>query len=128
MKKIYVTNADINESISKTIKNVEQKKYIKENLAIFSQLDKIIENAEEISNSLIDNKGRTQYYNYKYYISIVEIDGKKYIVEFDTRLQKPEGKDERHFRLERVYPIKKEVSATGAENNSVGQFVTETSL
>ena len=112
---IYVTNGDIRESIEKTLKNPEQRKQINENLAVFSQLDKIIENGQKISSSELDNKGRNEYGNYEYYVSNAFIDGKPYVVEFDTRLQSGEGrKQERHFRLERVYNINEVGSKTGA--------------
>lgn len=112
---IYVTNGDIRESIEKTLKNPEQRKQINENLAVFSQLDKIIENGKKISSSELDNKGRNEYADYEYYVSNAYIDGKPYVVEFDTRLQKGESrKQERHFRLERVYNINEVGSKTGA--------------
>ncbi|MBR6688807.1 MAG: hypothetical protein IKL68_02190 [Clostridia bacterium] len=123
---IYVTNADISESINKTIKNIQQKELIHENLAVFSQLDKIIENAEIISTDNYDNKGRTQYSDYEYYVSKANIDGQPYIVEFDTRLQEgTSGKPERHFRLERVYKINEAVPVTGTAN-AMSQFVPGT--
>lgn len=127
LEDIYVNNTDIRESVDKTIKNPQQSKYMIENLSVFSKLDSIIENAQEISFSGEDTKGRKQYSNYKYYVSNVKIDGKDYVVEFDTRMQNFEGKAERHFRLERIYPIEKEVSATGT-NNIADQFGTETSF
>ena len=48
-------------------------------------------------------------------------------VQFDTRMENKNNKNERHFRLERVYPIQKEVSATGASIKLPNQFGTETS-
>lgn len=122
---IYVTNADIKESIDKTIKNPDQSKYMKENIAVFSQLDKIIENAELISSEVIDNKKRDKYQNYEYYVSKVNIDAKPYIVEFDTRLQEgTSGKKERHFRLERLYNIN-EVTSASDTDNSMNRFGTD---
>lgn len=95
---IYVTNADIKESIEKTLKNASQKAYLNENIAVFSKLDKIIENAELISSEKFDNKGRNQYENYEYYVSKVKIDEEPYIVEFDTRLQEgTSGKKRKTF-------------------------------
>lgn len=126
-EKIFVTNNDIKESIDKTIKNPEQKELINENLAVFSQLDKIIENAREIAYSEKDSKSRP-FKDYKYYVSNALIDGNQYVVEFDTRVDSKSGKDERHFRLERVYPIQKEASATGQVKLPVDRFGTETSL
>ena len=40
---IYVSNADIKESIAKTVRSVEQKVLLIEHLTVFSYLDKIIE-------------------------------------------------------------------------------------
>ncbi len=122
---IFVTNSDIKKSIKETLQNKEQNKYIKENVAVFSQIDKIIENGKEIANSPIDNKNREQYNDYKYYVSNVYINGEPYVVEFDTRLQPGiSGKQERHFRLERVYKINKADSNT-APNKLEGQFLNE---
>lgn len=103
---IYVTNSDISESIHKTVTNSEQKKYMKQNIVVFSKLNEIIEKGKLISFDKIDKKGRNEYYNYEYYVSNVKIDNKPYVVEFDTRLQVgTTGKIERHFRLERIYKI-----------------------
>lgn len=125
-EKIYVTNTDINESISKTIKNPKQNKLLKENMAVFSKLDKIIENGKEISNSKIDSKGRENFSDYRYYVTNAIINGKKYVVEFDTRVQeRNNGTEERHFRLERIYEIKEGDSATGADIKSTSQVGTE---
>ena len=120
-EKIYVTNSDINESIAQTLKNPNQKAILKDNIAVFSQLDKIIENAIEIKSSdteIIDNKSITQYKDYKYYYTQTYIDGEQTWVQFDTRLQKgTTGKDERHFRLERIYKIN-EASSNGDTGNT----------
>lgn len=124
---IYVTNTDISKSISETIRNKEQKQYVKENVAVFSQLDKIIENAEMISSESIDNKGRSQYSDYQYYVSKVNIDGKPYVVEFDTRLQEgTTGKKERHFRLERVYPVNNKEVVSNTAPKIDDTFLNET--
>lgn len=105
LEAIYVDNGDIKESIDKTIKNPNQKKLLYENLAIFSKLNVIIQNAKNIACSKNDLKGRLNYKCYKYYVSNVLIDNKKYVVEFDTRIDFKSGKPERHFILERIYPI-----------------------
>ena len=122
---IYVTNTDIKESINNTIKEEPQRNKMKENISVFSKLDQIIENGELISSEEIDNKGRSEYSDYEYYVSKVNIDGQPYIVEFDTRLQEgSSGKPERHFRLERVYNINEVDSVTGTDK-SMNQFVRE---
>ena len=127
-EKIYVTNSDINESIAQTLKNPDQKALLKDNLSVFSQLDKIIENAKEIKSSeteIADNKSRTQYKDYKYYYTQAYIDGEQTWIQFDTRVQKgTTGKDERHFRLERIYKIN-EVSSNGGTENSITHFSNE---
>lgn len=128
-EKIYVTNSDINESIAQTLKNPKQKAILKDNIAVFSQLDKIVENAKEIKNSdteIADNKSRTQYKDYKYYYTQTYIDGKPTWVQFDTRVQKgTTGKDERHFRLERIYKINEASSNGGTGNIPITHFSNE---
>lgn len=121
-EKIYVSNTDINESIRKTMTNLDQKRYLDENMAVFSQLDKIIENGKEISGSIEDTKGR-EYKDYKYYVSNVYIDEEPFVVEFDTRVQLNADKPERHFRLERVYKVNEGDLVTGLSNNIPDQFV-----
>ena len=126
---IHVSNTDIKKSISETLRNKEQSKYKKENIAVFSQLDKVIENGKEISSDIKDNKNRDYYSGYKYYVSNVNIDGTPYVVEFDTRLQDSgDGSMERHFRLERVYPVNKNevVSNTAPKETSDNTFLNET--
>ena len=128
-EKIYVTNSDINESIAQTLKNPKQKAILKDNIAVFSQLDKIVENAKEIKSSdteIVDNKSRTQYKDYKYYYTQTYIDGKPTWVQFDTRVQKgTTGKDERHFRLERIYKINEASSNGGTGNIPITHFSNE---
>ena len=105
---IYVTNSDIKESINTTYTYAEQRKYLKENIAIYSQLDNIIENAELISNTN-ELKGRQNYQLWEYYAMSVNIDNNKFIVQFDT-VQREDG--ETHFRVQRLYKITEEGSST----------------
>lgn len=121
-EKIYVSNTDINESIRKTMTNLEQKKYLDENMAVFSQLDKIIENGKEISGSIEDTKGR-EYKDYKYYVTNVRINSENFVVEFDTRVEEHNKNHERHLRLERVYKVEEGDLVTGADEKSPNQFV-----
>lgn len=124
---IYVSNRDIGKSISETLRNNEQRPYKLENLAVFSQLDKIIKNGKEISYQPIDSKGRKYYSDYKYYVSNAYIDEKPYVVEFDTRLQKgTKGNLERHFRLERVYPINRNEVVSNAVPKNDNMLSNET--
>lgn len=125
---IHVSNGDIRKSISETLKNQEQNKYKKENVAVFSQLDKVIENAK-LLDIADEHKGRDYYSDYKYYVSNVYIDGNPFVVEFDTRMQDSgNGTMERHFRLERVYPLNNNevVSNTVPKVNSDNTFLNET--
>ena len=127
-EKIYVTNSDIKESIAQTLQNRNQKKLLKENVAVFSQLDKIIENAVEIhssNSSIADNKNRNQYSDYKYYYTNVYLDNEPVMVQFDTRIQTgTSGKEERHFRLERIYKLN-EVDSNAGTDKSIDQFSNE---
>ncbi len=116
---IYVSNSDIKESIAKTIRNNEQKKIIAEHMEVFSHLDKIIEQGIKIATAN-ERKGRYQNLNWDYYATPIKIDGKKYIVEFDTVIKSEDS--QKHFRLQRIYSlenaIKKQAAPTGmVENN-----------
>lgn len=124
---IVVTNEDIKESVAKTVRNTEQKKLITEHIEVFSKLDKIIENGTKIASST-ENKNRVKYKNWDYYATPVTIDGKNFIIEFDTVLRQD---GEKHFRLERIYSldevIQKQVVPTGLlnENQSASRFVEQ---
>lgn len=118
---IYVDNADIKESIHHTLKDSTQKLLLDENLAVYSQLDKVIENAIQISEDL-ENKGRSKFSDWKYFVSNVNIDGNPYVVEFDTTMK--DG--QRHFRLERLYKIKEASVATDSANNLPPRFECNT--
>ena len=123
---IYVSNSDIKESIAKTIRNIEQKKIIAEHMEVFANLDKIIENGIKIATAN-ERKGRYQNLNWDYYATPIKIDGKKYIVEFDTLLRE---RNEKHFRLQRIYSlenaIKKQAVPTGrVDNQRLDRFVEQ---
>lgn len=105
---IYVTNSDIKESVNNTYTFTEQRKYLKENLSIYSHLDKIIESAKLISNTN-ELKGRSKYNKWEYYVLPIKIDKIKFIVQFDT-VQREDG--ETHFRVERLYKISEGDSTT----------------
>lgn len=105
---IYVTNSDIKESINNTYTFTEQRKYLKENLSIYSHLDKIIVNAQLISNTS-ELKGRSKYNKWEYYALPIKIDNRNFIVQFDT-VQREDG--ETHFRVERLFKISEGDSTT----------------
>lgn len=110
---IYVDNSDIKESIHHTLKDNKQKSLLNENLAVYSQIDKIIENAQQISSDY-EKKGREKFSDWKYYASNVNIDNRPFIVEFDTVMKD----NQRHFRIERLYEINKKIDvATDSSNN-----------
>lgn len=101
---IHVTNTDISESIGKTVRNGYQKELLDVNIAVFSQLDKIIENGEKILKNVPELKNRSKYQSWDYYATPIVYNGQKYIVEFDTVIR---NDGEKHFRLERVFPLNK---------------------
>ena len=123
---IYVSNSDIKESIAKTVRNTNQKRFLAEHIEVFQNLDKIIENGQIIARGS-ETKARSQYQNWDYYATPITIDGQNYIVEFDTVLR---DNGQKHFRLERIYSLdevtQKQVVPTGKiENQSVNRFVEQ---
>lgn len=121
---IYVDKSDIKESIHHTLKDNTQKSLLKENLAVYSKLDKIIENGKQISKEN-ELKNRPQFKDWKYYVSNVNINGNPYVVEFDTTMK--EG--QRHFRIERLYKINEvDVATSSAKNSPPGLNATSTSI
>lgn len=100
---IYVSNADIKESIAKTLRSLEQKIFIAEHLEIFNSLDEIIENGVLIAKA-DETKDRKQYKNWNYYITFIKIDGKNYIVQFDVVMRE---NNQKHCRLVRLYSFQK---------------------
>lgn len=95
---IYVSNADIKESIAKTVRNAEQKKMLAFHIEIFGVIDKIIINGKLFSRSL-ELKNRDCYLNWRYYVTNVYINNIKYLVQFDVVLR---SNSEKHFRIERI--------------------------
>ena len=123
---IYVSNSDIKESIAKTVRNANQKRFLAEHIEVFQNLDKIIENGQIIARGS-ETKARSQYQSWDYYATPITIDGQNYIVEFDTVLR---DNGQKHFRLERIYSLdeatQKQAVPTGKiENQSVNRFVEQ---
>ncbi len=100
-EEIYVSNADIKESIAKIVRSIYQKKLITEHLELFSKLDKIIENGKLITTTF-ETKLRKKYSNWEYYVTPIMINNQKYIVEFDVVIK--ENK-EKHFRIQRIFKL-----------------------
>ena len=98
---IYVSNGDIKESIAKTVRNSEQKQLLKEHIAIFSNLDKIIETAEKI-NFAPEVKSRIKYQIWNYYATAIKINNIRYITEIDIVIKE---NNEKHFRIMRIYKL-----------------------
>ena len=114
---IYVSNADIKESIAKTVRSIGQKELIAEHLELFAYLDKIIEKGVKVA-SAHEVKSRSVFKKWDYYVTPIKIDNKKYLVEFDTVIR---DNNEKHFRLERILKlkdIKKQVVPTGQVINN----------
>ena len=111
-EEIYVSNADIKESIAKIVRSIYQKKLLTEHLELFSKLDKIIENGKLITTTF-ETKGRDFYENWEYYVTPIMINNQKYIVEFDVTLR---DNGQKHFRIQRIFKlqdIKKQTVPTG---------------
>ena len=98
---ILVTNEDIKESISKIVRNEEQKKLLNEHIKVFRNLDKIIKNGKLIAYAP-ELKNRSKYFNWYYYAVPIIIDNEKFIVQFDVVLRVDVKK---HFRIMRIYKL-----------------------
>ena len=110
-KDIFVSSQDINKDINSTLKNPEQKNFINEHIAVYNNIDEVINNAELITSSS-DYKNRSEYDNWNYFVSPVNIDGKNFIVEFDT--VKNHNTGDEHFRLKRLYEFSNNKKRTGS--------------
>ena len=102
---IYVSSTDINKDIYNTLKDPLQKRFINEHIALYSNINKIIENGILIAESN-ETKGRKKLSDWKYFVSNVLIDGRPFIVEFDSVIDNND-QNRRHFRLKRIYEIQK---------------------
>ena len=111
-EEIYVSNADIKESIAKIVRSIYQKQLLTEHLELFSKLDKIIENGQKI-NFASEVKARKKYFNWDYYALPIVINNKKYILEFDVVLRMDNIKHLRVLRIFELQNIKKQVIPTG---------------
>lgn len=100
-EKIYVSNGDIKECIAKAISNSYQKCFIIEHIEAFKILDKIIENGIKIASAL-EQKSRDKFSRWDYHITLVYIDGKPFVIEFDT-VYRIDNNNEKHFRMARIY-------------------------
>lgn len=98
-EEIYVSYGDIKESIAKILRNNEQKKFLPYHIEIFSFLDKIIVIGILISFDR-ELKKRSQFVSWEYYASCININSKKYIVQYDVVLR---NNGEKHFRIERIF-------------------------
>jgi len=96
--KIFVTNADIKESINKIYNDRMQNIYIKEHLLIFTKLGDIIESAKLI-NQTYENKNRNKYILWNYYFNGLIINNTIYNIEFDV-VSRYDG--ENHYRIQRI--------------------------
>lgn len=123
---IIVTNEDIKESIAKTVRNVEQKRFLTEHMEVFANLDKIIPKGVLITYAP-ELKNRKKYFDWHYYVTPIKINDEKLIVQFDTVIR---ADGEKHFRLQRIYnlenTIKKQAIPTGrVDNQCLDRFVEQ---
>lgn len=98
--KIKVIADDIKESVHKTFSNKSQKKYLRESIASFAQIDSIIKNGKKVSESN-ELKNRSKYKEWNYYIVQANIDDNPFLIEYDVSKQE----DGWHLRVERLKKI-----------------------
>lgn len=98
--KIKVIADDIKESIHKTFSNKSQKKYLRENIASFAQINSIIKNGKKVSESN-ELKNRSKYKEWNYYIVQANINDNPFLIEYDVSKQE----DGWHLRVERLKKI-----------------------
>lgn len=120
--KIIVSNTDIKESINKINNNSLQKKYLKEHLLIFSNLENIIKKAK-IINQTLENKNRKNNKIWSYYLNKININKKYFLFEFDV-ISKENG--ENHYRVQRLEPLEKKqtLPSESVNNNTASNLVT----
>ena len=98
--KIKVIADDIKESIHKTFSNKSQKKYLRESIASFTQINSIIKNGKKVSESN-ELKNRSKYKEWNYYIVQANINDNPFLIEYDASKQE----DGWHLRVERLKKI-----------------------
>lgn len=120
--KIIVSNTDIKESINKINNNSLQKKYLKEHLLIFSNLENIIKKAK-IINQTLENKNRKNNKIWSYYLNKININKKYFLFEFDV-ISKENG--ENHYRVQRLEPLEKKqtLPSESVNNDTASNLVT----
>ena len=116
-KNIIVSNRDIKEHINKVIHNNSQRALMKEHLMLLSKLDDIISNGKKVNFSS-DEKLRSKYKNWNYYISQTTIDGKPFIAEYELASKE----DGVHFRLLRLKKVAH--AQTSDQSNTDTAFVS----
>ena len=122
--KITVTSGGIEESINKIFSSKTQRNLLKEHLLVFSDLGDIIEHATLVNQSN-ETKNRNDINLWNYYFDGLEINNKKYSLEFDVRSMQDGTNQYRVQRLEQ----KKSISQLGASvNNTNTDRAFETSI
>ena len=95
---IKVTNQDIRESIFKILNDRYQRKYLKEHLAIFSNLGTIISSSHLVCQTY-EKKERTKYVIWNYYYNGLKIDNQLFGFQFDV-VSRVDGQN--HYRVQRL--------------------------
>ena len=98
--KIKVIADDIKESVHKIFSNKSQKKYLRESIASFAQINSIIKNGKKVSESN-ELKNRSKYKEWNYYIVQANINNNPFLIEYDVSKQE----DGWHLRVERLKKI-----------------------
>lgn len=115
-KKIIVSDTGIRESIEKIFNNRKQRNLLNEHLKVFSDLGDIIEHSSLVNqtdNKKIDKHPDINIWNY--YFDGLDIDGKKYSLEFEVRSM---NSGENQYRVQRLEPKEKTGDYDGVASNN----------
>ena len=123
--KITVTLGGIEESINKIFASKTQRNLLKEHLLVFSDLGDIIEHATLVNQNR-EIKDRNNINLWNYYLDGLEINDKKYKLEFDVRSMKDGTNQYRIQRLE--LDNKKQVNYDGDSLSALPPYSQPVSL
>lgn len=114
--KIEVSKDGVRESIQKIFESEKQRNLIKEHMQVFSDLGDIIEHADlvgQASNTKPEERPGVNSWNY--YFDGLNINGKKYSLEFEVRSM---DNGNNQYRVQRLEPKVKTTNSSGVASNN----------